>query len=433
MDKVDKFLNYIISPTSKTRSSNTFNKAINNKLRANYHVIDLSERTLLQHGFNESDVEVIRKAYLKLKSTFKNWKGVEIRGDYIRVVSSIIYETGSGAGLGKKHTFPNPYTATGLVINRIMEEADSISSNETTKLRIGKGLVRGHLAGGESFRLRAAYRINIIEKVSRTPFHKEFKKQLYGKIGILTKYREKIEEFAVSGEKFNIVITLETSPNNATKAIDEQKLSLEVLTKVSAAFEQAIDMVTPNAVRRLLMARGSPSFIDKLISKFATAFLLKTNKLYNFYYKIFKTKRQPKRSLKTRDLFLEDNFDKTYRVESIVDREEDIDFLSLKYLLNNELPPAVKRNMGESTDPPVQLRYQTGRFANSSKITNITSTRKDQIEIFYTYMRYPYDVFLPWGRLYLPQRDPRTIIDKSIRDISKGIINARFNIKTELI
>lgn len=434
MDKVERFLDFILSPSSKGRSSNIFNKALNSKLRANYHVIDLSEKTLLQHNFNQKDTDTIREAYFSLKDTFRKWDGVEIKGDYIRVVSGIIYEGEARAKGVRKHEYPNPYIATKLIINKIMRKASSIRSTKGTRLRIGKELIRSHIAGGESFRLRAAYRINAIEKISKTPFHREFKKQLYGHIGILTKYRENIEKFVHSGEKFNIVITLEHKTTNATKAVDEQKMSSDILKNVAKAFEYAIDITGPNKFRRLLMARESPSFIDKLIAKFATVFLQRTNKLYNFYNRIFRSKRKPKTyKVPDKPIYLESSYNKLYQVENTAPDEE-VDLLTLKFLLNKELPPAVIKRMGKSTDPPIKLRHQTGRFAYSSEIVNITSTRRDRIDIFYTYMHYPYDVFLPGHRLNPPaERDPRPIIDQAIRDISKDIISSKFNINTEMV
>lgn len=106
----------------------------------------------------------------------------------------------------------------------------------------------------------------------------------------------------------------------------------------------------------------------------------------------------------------------------------------LRSLINLKLHDAIRANMGSSSDPPIKLRYQTGRFAKSAHVHNISkagSTRAAYLRVYYTYMRYPYDVFLPGHRLYLPQRNPTKIIGKSIRDILIPILDK--NIKVETI
>ena len=75
-----------------------------------------------------------------------------------------------------------------------------------------------------------------------------------------------------------------------------------------------------------------------------------------------------------------------------------------------------------------RLVNQSGRFANSVEITDIVQTPKGFPSIGYTYQRDPYEVFEntsagPWSN---GQRDPRDLIDKSIREIAIKFAIGRF-------
>ena len=99
---------------------------------------------------------------------------------------------------------------------------------------------------------------------------------------------------------------------------------------------------------------------------------------------------------------------------------------NLQKLINYALHDRIKKNMGDSNDPPIQLRYQTGRFAKSAKLLTLTREGHNKLYGAYTFMRYPYDTFMPGGRLYTPQRDPRQYIESSIRDIAQNILRTKF-------
>tara|TARA_B110000285_G_C15085404_1_gene595925 strand:- start:398 stop:1750 length:1353 start_codon:yes stop_codon:yes gene_type:complete len=97
--------------------------------------------------------------------------------------------------------------------------------------------------------------------------------------------------------------------------------------------------------------------------------------------------------------------------------------LHLIGLINKELPNKVRENM----EVP-GLENRTGRFAQSARITDITETAKGFPSIGYTYQRDPYQVFEngssgPWAN---GERDPRTLIDRSIREIAVQFAIGRF-------
>jgi hypothetical protein len=98
--------------------------------------------------------------------------------------------------------------------------------------------------------------------------------------------------------------------------------------------------------------------------------------------------------------------------------------LALITLINKELPDTVRKNMQSP-----QLQNRTGRFAESVRVTDVMQTAKGFPSIGYTYQRSPYGVFedgggaAPWSN---GQRDPRQLIDRSIREIAAQFAIGRF-------
>jgi len=95
--------------------------------------------------------------------------------------------------------------------------------------------------------------------------------------------------------------------------------------------------------------------------------------------------------------------------------------ITLAALLNKKLPAAVAKNMGAPG-----LIYRTGRFANSVQVTDITRTTKGFPSIGYTYQRNPYQTFEPGFKQGSQDRDPRKVIDRSIREIAAELLIGRF-------
>jgi len=99
--------------------------------------------------------------------------------------------------------------------------------------------------------------------------------------------------------------------------------------------------------------------------------------------------------------------------------------ISLMNLINARLHDVIRKNMGSPA-----LNYQTGRFARSVRVTNISQTRQQQMTAFYTYMKSPYQTFERGYAQGSTQRDPRLLISKSIREAAAQIMGARFDIRT---
>lgn len=98
--------------------------------------------------------------------------------------------------------------------------------------------------------------------------------------------------------------------------------------------------------------------------------------------------------------------------------------LALVTKLNKELPDTVRKNMNAPA-----LENRSGTFADSVKVTDVMQTSKGYPSIGYTYKRNPYQVFEVGtgdARWATPERDPRRLIDRSIREIAAEFAIGRF-------
>lgn len=90
-------------------------------------------------------------------------------------------------------------------------------------------------------------------------------------------------------------------------------------------------------------------------------------------------------------------------------------------LLNQKLPEVVAANMG---DP--RLNNVSGRFAASVRVTEISRTTQGFPSIGYTYQRSPYQTFEQGNKQGSRDRDPRSLIDASIREVAVQYALGRF-------
>ena len=93
-------------------------------------------------------------------------------------------------------------------------------------------------------------------------------------------------------------------------------------------------------------------------------------------------------------------------------------------MINKKLPQTVEKNMRSP-----RLQSQSGRLARSVEIKDVIQTRKGFPSFGYTYDKDPYQVFEvgkglePWAT---PDRDPRRLIEGSIREIAADMALGRF-------
>lgn len=93
-------------------------------------------------------------------------------------------------------------------------------------------------------------------------------------------------------------------------------------------------------------------------------------------------------------------------------------------MINKTLSRVIRKNMR-----PPALQNQTGGFANSVRVQDVNTTRDGYLSFGYTYQKDPYQIFEvgkgtePWAT---SQRDPRKLIDKSIREVAAELALGRF-------
>jgi hypothetical protein len=96
--------------------------------------------------------------------------------------------------------------------------------------------------------------------------------------------------------------------------------------------------------------------------------------------------------------------------------------INIVALLNARLPQEIRSRM---TYP--RLVNRTGRFSESVQVVSADTTPKGGTSIAYTYQKDPYQLFERGrSRLATPDREPRDIIDASIRSLAQEMMLGRF-------
>jgi hypothetical protein len=109
------------------------------------------------------------------------------------------------------------------------------------------------------------------------------------------------------------------------------------------------------------------------------------------------------------------------KAEKPIQTQPTLNLNALKAQINARLSMTVIKNMGTPA-----LENRTGRFARSAIVTDVVQTSQGFPSIGYTYQKYPYQTFEPGYKQGSVDRDPRTLIDRSIREIAQQLIVGRF-------
>lgn len=105
-----------------------------------------------------------------------------------------------------------------------------------------------------------------------------------------------------------------------------------------------------------------------------------------------------------------------------------VSLANLRAILDLRLAKTITENMGDGDSKSI-LNYRSGRFANTVQVNNILMRRDGAIEIFYAYMKYPYQTFEPgFKQGTVNSRDPRKLISKSIMDIAASLVGNNLRI-----
>jgi hypothetical protein len=95
--------------------------------------------------------------------------------------------------------------------------------------------------------------------------------------------------------------------------------------------------------------------------------------------------------------------------------------LAMIQSFNAKLPSKIAENMKSPA-----LNYRTGRFASSVRVVDAVLTPQGFPSFGYTYMKYPYQTFEPGYAQGSVERDPRKLIDRTMREIAVEFAIGRF-------
>lgn len=97
-------------------------------------------------------------------------------------------------------------------------------------------------------------------------------------------------------------------------------------------------------------------------------------------------------------------------------QRSDVSLVSLIPYINQRLPEIIRSHMGQAG----RLHNRTGRFSESAQVISIDASST----VTYSYQKNPYQVFESQG-----SRNPRPLIEKSIREIAVDIMATKFNLR----
>lgn len=89
-------------------------------------------------------------------------------------------------------------------------------------------------------------------------------------------------------------------------------------------------------------------------------------------------------------------------------------------VMNQRIESTVIKNMNSP-----RLRNRTGQFAASVEVVDVSTTPQGFPSVGYTYQKFPYQTFEPGYAQGSQDRDPRKLIDTSIREIAAGMAIGR--------
>jgi|14BtaG_2_1085337.scaffolds.fasta_scaffold00525_2 hypothetical protein len=253
------------------------------------------------------------------------------------------------------------------------------------------------------YNLEGQFRSGNIDSIS----HREIKRLITDGEQIVTK-KGKLTANYVS------VIAFQLGDDNIKDSVEEKA--------VKKVFRKFIGELTPD----LLNMEGSSTLKEKAAAVVTESFKGKKGvkvKSKSVQLKT-KTKSKSKGAKTSASVALSAKRLKTKKKKSRAKATAASQPLAMVALLNKKLPNTVRKNMQNP-----QLINRTGRFADSVKVVDVMPTPQGFPSFGYTYQKNPYQVFeegagaQPWAN---GERDPRDLIDKSIREIAAEFAIGRF-------
>ena len=220
-------------------------------------------------------------------------------------------------------------------------------------------------------------------------------------------------------------VFLGSSVVNDREAKDVQKKKKILL----AVLEKALEKLQSNPAFSFIELKGSDSIINarrkKLIKTTLDPFKKQKNvKVTTENTKIKTSKTNKKNSFGPKNVKAT-GLKLATRVKRVKARKgvASAPLAEIMAKMNARITQEVRKNMQEPA-----LVNRSGRFAESVRVTDVVQTPKGFPSIGYTYQRSPYQVFEEGssGAWSNGQRDPRKLIDASIREIATKMAIGRF-------
>tara|TARA_R110002096_G_scaffold26260_2_gene81307 strand:- start:918 stop:2225 length:1308 start_codon:yes stop_codon:yes gene_type:complete len=254
------------------------------------------------------------------------------------------------------------------------------------------------------YNIEGAFRAGNIDSIS----HREIKRLITDGEQIVTK-KGKLTANYVS------VIAFQSGSDNIKDSVEEKA--------VKAVFRNFIGELTPE----LLNMEGSSTLKEKALAAVTENFKGKKHlKVKSKSVQLrTKTKNKSSGAKVSSTVALTARRSKTRKKKEKAKASAASQPLAMVAMINKELPETVRKNM----DSP-GLVNRTGRFAESVRVTDVIQTPKGFPSFGYKYQMNPYQVFEDGGNGSAPwangNRDPRGLIDRSIREIAKDLAIGRF-------
>ena len=250
------------------------------------------------------------------------------------------------------------------------------------------------------------------------------------------KYLNQVEELSVQYKnmvtktgklkaQYFSIITYQAQDDNAADGIMEKKLVTLFRKYINSEYgERIIDMKGSSSIRQKASAHITKRLVNKLLTDKNTRVKIDPTLKDADRESKGKVSTQAKKKNTVVKAAISKGRIPARKSQRKAKKGVSSDPLRLIGVINQKLPETVRRNM----NPPA-LQNQTGRFAESVKLTDVIRTPKGMPSFGYTYQKSPYQRFEvgrgdpPWAT---PERDPRKLIEQSIREIAAQFAIGRF-------
>lgn len=237
-------------------------------------------------------------------------------------------------------------------------------------------------------------------------------------LNLLSHYKSRVDPKGNIRNTYTSVVSFQIGRENTGIDATEERLLIE-------GFRKFLGELTP----KVLGMKGSSSLKDKIEFAVSSAAVPKIKgKNVKVSKKIKKAELNTEASSKDkikvgggRGTYIKNKPIRDPKTGRFISKEQAQSPYNLLAILNAKLPDVVASHMHWP-----RLRYRTGRFASSVRATDVQTTPQGYPSIGYTYMKYPYQTFEVGYAQGTEERDPRPLIDMSIREIASTMAMGRF-------